>query len=397
MAKHVCPVCGQSALISTVTRSQLPAMQNYVYRRINDAVNAKNGRFDLRLCPDCGFAHNGCFDSALLDYDGGYDNDVPSAVMLSYYKELAAYLYKKNALDDGLVVDVGCGNGTFVKILCQLFPTVRALGIDPSYDGVPEAADGRITFVADVFSQKHVRERPSLVICRHVLEHIPDPVAFLRSIHASLRCFKDVPLFFEVPDANWIIENNAFWDFCYEHCNYFTSDSLARALELAQFTPGIAQSAYGDQYLWIEAGMSKQTPPFSNSSQRTLPVVEKFHRYVETELSLISGIRQQLQQLKNDGRSIAIWGMATKGVVFSFLVDRDKTLIDFCIDVNENKQRCFVPLTGHAIQAPDALAATARRSLVVVVMNLNYLSEIKQTCNQLALAPMFVDANGNQV
>jgi hypothetical protein len=30
-------------------------------------------------------------------------------------------------------------------------------------------------------------------------------------------------------------------------------------------------------------------------------------------------------------------------------------------------------------------------------MNLNYLSEIKETCKTLSLAPMFLDAGGNEV
>jgi transcription elongation factor Elf1 len=49
-----CPVCGRAGLVSTVKRSQLPAMQNYVYRRIDLARNAKQGRLDLAVCPGCG-------------------------------------------------------------------------------------------------------------------------------------------------------------------------------------------------------------------------------------------------------------------------------------------------------------------------------------------------------
>jgi hypothetical protein len=51
-------------------------------------------------------------------------------------------------------------------------------------------------------------------------------------------------------------------------------------------------------------------------------------------------VRQSVRELKSDGRTVALWGMATKGVLFSLLTDPDALLIDHCIDVNPNKQDC---------------------------------------------------------
>lgn len=394
-----CPVCGRAGLVSTVKRSQLPAMQNYVYRRIDLARNAKQGRLDLAVCPGCGFAHNALFDSKLLDYDEGYDNSVPSEVMLEYYREIATYLHGSYPLDGGLVIDVGCGNGTLLKTLCGMFPATRGLGVDPSYTGPSLAVDGRVEFVTDVFSREYVRTRPSLVLCRHVLEHIPDPVSFLRSIQSSLEAFAGTPLFLEVPDTNWIIENDAFWDFCYEHCNYFTPGSLAMALQLAQCAPHATRSAYGKQYTWVEARTAPEplAPGAALESHPQTNLAENLGRYAEREISLISRAAKQLRKVKREGWSITVWGMATKGVVFSFLMDADRTLIDFCIDVNENKWGCFVPLTGHLIEGPEVLRKEGSRPLAIVVMNLNYLSEIKDMCRTLALRPMFLDAQSNKL
>jgi hypothetical protein len=76
--------------------------------------------------------------------------------------------------------------------------------------------------------------------------------------------------------------------------------------------------------------------------------------------------------------------MATKGVIFSLLVDPDASLIEYCIDVNANKQGCFVPLTGHAISAPTALRSSSR-PVSVMVMNENYRDEIAATCREIGI------------
>lgn len=90
-------------------------MQNYVFRRADLARAAKSGQFDLNICRACRFAHNICFDPALLNHDQGYDNSVPSSVMTAYYKEIATYLHEEYSLDDGLVLDIGCGKAEFPK------------------------------------------------------------------------------------------------------------------------------------------------------------------------------------------------------------------------------------------------------------------------------------------
>ena len=89
--------------------------------------------------------------------------------------------------------------------------------------------------------------------------------------------------------------------------------------------------------------------------------------------------------------------MATKGVIFSNLVDPDANLIDYCIDVNLKKQGCFVPHTAHKIYPPEILNQANKKNLVVIVMNLNYLDEIRKKCDSLSLKATFLDANAKKL
>ena len=389
-----CPVCAGVDLERTVERPQIPAMQNYVFRTAEHARVAKVGRLCLAVCRGCGFAFNCEFEPALLDYDQGYDNSVPSSVMGDYYEVLAEYLNATYLHNEGLIVDVGCGKGTFLQTLCQRFPRVRGLGIDPSYEGPLRDSTADLRFIRDMFAESQLTELPSLVICRHVLEHMSRPVEFLQSLRAAAQVFPGVPFFVEVPDLNWIVQHQAFWDFCYEHCNYFTPTSLANALRIAGFRTTQSRTSFGDQYIWLEAvseTMSVGEPLLRDDGEQ---LVNRLQQYKQAEQVLIEQARGRLTQLKQQQWKIALWGMATKGVLFSCLVDPEHRLIDYCVDINRNKQGCFVPVTGHRIESPDVLPLEFANRLAIVVMNENYLKEIETTCRGRGLYPMFVSANG---
>jgi hypothetical protein len=385
-----CPVCRGNRVVDTVRRERLPVMQNYVYRTRASAMSAPQGAFTLAVCRDCDFAWNRSFDPALLTYDEGYDNAVPSAVMDAYYREIVEFLRAHYALEDGLVVDVGCGNGAFLKLVCESVPGCRGLGVDPALKEDRSDLDGRIVLRKDVFKPEHVAEPPSLVASRHVLEHIPHPVGFLGGIRSAVARRGGSPCFFEVPDLGWIVEHESFWDFCYEHCNYFTQASFAAALREAGLAPSWAREAFGAQYLWLAAGADPTAQSSDHGPATPGGLSDRLAAYAADEDASIRAATERLRAWKDDGVTVAVWGMATKGVLFSLLVDPDATTIDFCVDINENKQGCFVPLTGHRIDAPEALRAARDQSLVVLVMNENYSAEIERSCRDMGLEPTLV-------
>jgi hypothetical protein len=115
-------------------------------------------------------------------------------------------------------------------------------------------------------------------------------------------------------------------------------------------------------------------------------LVERLQAYAAAESERISTMRRRIVDLRRSGFAVAVWGMATKGVLFANLVDPDGTLIDHCIDANVNKQGCFVPVTGHRIRAPLELRAKgAGRPIAIFVMNDNYRIEIEAACRELGV------------
>jgi SAM-dependent methyltransferase len=370
-------------------------MQNIVYDNAELARESACGRFTLATCQGCGHTYNSSFEPQLVAYDRQYNNRVPSAVMNRYYEEISDYLFHKYNLLSGSIVDVGCGKGTFLKILFHKYEQLNGIGIDPSYEDVFEdALDGRLTFIRSFFKSDHLHSRPALLVCRHVLEHIFDLKAFLESIHTALDAWLPVPFFIEVPDLNWIIKNNAFWDFCFEHCNYFTENTIADCLRLNGFEINKISPAFGGQYLWVEGFIEpstplKQTPSKSPGQMLT----RRLQDYYLKEQQTVSRVHGYLKRKKLDNYKIVIWGMATKGVLFNYLIDRDSQLVDYCIDINQDKQGKYLPCTAKLISDPSCIAKMPGR-LMIVIMNPNYRNEIIAQCKEYKIKAEFIDLHG---
>lgn len=194
-------------------------------------------------------------------------------------------------------------------------------------------------------SQKLIN--PGLIACRHVIEHLQNPVTFLQIIRKQI---KNNPLiFFETPRFEWILENNAFYDFFYEHCNYFTEESI--------------------RILFFRAGFDviEIIPSFKNQYQLIFARPKKYNRNI-TDLQ----IKNDLEKFKN----IAIWGAGAKGVTLCNMLDNVKCVID----INPNKQNCFIPKSGIPILSLKNAMLKYKLDLILVV-NPNYLKEVKNMIN----------------
>jgi len=389
--KKCCPIC-KSESIEVLFESHVPVLQNRVYEIKNEAINCHQGIINLAHCNDCNFSFNASFDESKIVYDEEYDNAVPSKLFADYYQSIGEYLYKKYNLENGVVYDIGCGKGTFLKMLCSLYPNIKGVGIDPSYEGDLNPMEN-LTFIREFFKHEQVTDAPNLILSRHVFEHIEFPKDFLEIIREPIINYPNVPVFIEVPDFNWIVENKTFWDLCYEHCNYFSEKSLAEVFNhsWAQLTK--ITKSFNDQYLWVEGIFNPTNEikalyhPFEIKSKGIYEFIDSIQLAKQKVLQLI------LDYKSKDYQTV-VWGMATKGVIFTNNMDANATLIDFCIDINQEKQQKYSPISGHLIQSPTVLSTLKEQKVVIIVMNPNYVAEIKQAVHEYIQEAIFMDAHG---
>jgi len=325
--------------------SGLPVFQNKMFADRGSAISCPRG--DIRLVQDMGtgLIYNAAFD--VLEYDADYQNEQAcSAVFQQHLSDVKAIIDRHFA--GKTLIEVGCGKGYFLEYLHRAGFMIT--GIDPAYEGSnPDVLKARFESGLGLTADG--------VILRHVLEHIPEPLAFLTSIAAANG--EKGKIYIEVPCLDWIAEHRAWFDIFYEHVNYFRLADFNRIFGTVHQSGHI----FGGQYLYVIADLaSLHKPSMESGDEFSLPA---------DFLPDIEGIAAIAKNRRN-----VIWGGASKGVIFSLYLQRAGITVDGVIDINPAKQHKYIAATGLQILRPDEGIEMLRDDDNVFVMNSNYLQEI---------------------
>jgi hypothetical protein len=178
---------------------------------------------------------------------------------------------------------------------------------------------------------------------------------------------------FEIPDAERIFAERAFWDIYYEHCNYFTERTVRYAFELAGFEVLRASRVYDNQYLIIEA---RPRAPGAKASapQPDKDLLVHYKQFASDVQTAMQCCLASIAKLKLAGQPLILWQGAAKTVGFMAALP-DHSAIDGAIDLSPHRQGRFLPGSGLPIYAPEELRRLKPR--YVVLMNPVYLDEVR--------------------
>mgnify|MGYP001383975022 CR=1 FL=1 len=382
---YQCPICGTQAANEFLRRENVPVHQNFLFEIEQDAVNIARGILSIAICHYCGFVFNADFDESLLSYDEKYENTQSySHVFEKYLDESVDYLVNKKGVKNQHVVEVGCGKGHFLQKLVEQGGN-SGIGFDPSYIGPLEKLGGKLNFKRNFFDETSADLVADIIICRHVIEHIGNPLGMLGAVRRALVNSPHAQVFFETPDVAWILKNQVVWDFFYEHCSYFSRPSIRLAFEKSGFLVDEIKTIFGNQYFWIEARPTME--PRLLSLKNVDSLVELAQKFSEVNVKLLALWKEKLIKIRAHG-NIAIWGAGAKGVTFANLCDPEMELISYIIDINPQKQNKYLPGTGHPIVGYHELLQKNIRS--IIILNPNYRREIENLLEQSGASDMMI-------
>lgn len=135
--------------------------------------------------------------------------------------------------------DIGCGGVYLLQKVRE--QGLRVKGIDPSPVTAAAGKKAGIEIVPDFYPSPSLTESFDVLFHYDVLEHVEDPVAFLRAHHANLSSHG--ALIFAVPDCSHHIALGDVSMLLHEHLNYFDSESLAHVVRAAGFDPLLLEPA----------------------------------------------------------------------------------------------------------------------------------------------------------
>jgi SAM-dependent methyltransferase len=351
-----------------------------------EAVSFPTGDVRLGFCEDCGFIYNTAFVRQLVEYSSRCEETQGfSPFFREWHEGLARRLIDRYSLHGKKIIEIGCGKGEFLALLCDLGDN-RGIGFDPAYipeRTAPESAS-RIHFVTDFYTENHTGLQADFLCCKMTLEHIPDTAEFIRMVRRSLGDSPNTSVFFQVPDVMRILEEGAFWDIYYEHCSYFSAGSLARLFRHAGFDVLDAGQEYRGQYVTVEARASDgDAPPLAaeDDLEKLKMLVRSFEIRVPAR---IAEWRKRLKDYREKGLKTVVWGAGSKGVTFLSTLDVPDA-VDYVVDINPNMWAHYMAKTGREIIPPSALRDY--RPDVVIVMNPVYREEIVAELAKMGLRP----------
>jgi SAM-dependent methyltransferase len=383
--QNLCPVCLSSDLRAFFEMSNVPISCNTKWPSRNAALNCPKGNIKLAFCPTCSFIMNVDFEPSRLEYTEAYGNPLHfSPYFQDYAHSLAERLIKQYRLYDKDIIEIGCGNGYFLQLLCQIGNN-RGVGFDPAHVNKEKLSTkkGQVKFIQDYYSERYSNYQGDFIVCRQTLEHIHNPINFLRMIRRTIGNREDTNLLFEVPNSTQIFHEMFIWDIIYEHCSYFTSPSLSRTFSASGFHVDELIKDFGSQFLLIHARPGNQNTSIPNIENLTEAnsIAKDIESFKNNYQKKVEKCRYKLKKLEEKGQCTVIWGAGSKGVTFLNVLKDLK--IEYVVDINPTKQGMYIPGTGQQIVRPEFLREY--KADYIILMNPIYRHEIQQLTKEIGI------------
>lgn len=246
----------------------------------------------------------------------------------------------------GRLLDVGCGNGGFLKTFCRMYPGWSAVGseFDAKHRTQVEGIAGVEKLHAGPLEE--ITGKFDLISIIHVLEHIQKPVDLLRTLRGMLR-----------PGGSLLIQLpyyvlNPVELLVADHATHFSAPSLRRLLASAGWKSREMNSE------WIAKELSCVADVAEGPSDLAAEVDPEDFRLPLVAMDWIETFRKTARDAAADakvrGSAFGILGTAIVGV---WLAAELEGLVQFFVD--EDPARVGKSLEGIPVVAPGAIPAHA--------------------------------------
>ncbi len=351
-----CHVCGSHAVEEFEAYCRLP--------RVTSDCHAWPAGGRLGACRACGCIQKaidakwqgeigeiyGTYD--IYHQSGGTEQQIfdPSGQAASRSARLSQRLLGELKLPaSGRLLDLGCGNGAFLRAFQKVCPAWALAGSE--LNDINKRAVESIPNVEQLYvgGLDAVPGEFNIVSMVHVLEHIPNPLEVLTGIRGKLK--DDGWLFIEVPD----VANNPFDLLVADHSTHFTLRTLRALVERA----GFEAVHCTNEWIAKELSIAARKAPAASAPAKT----ESDAAGVElasANLRWLEGALKRARELESEATQFGLFGTSIAGIwLFGALSGSPKFFVD------EDPLRAGKPLLNKPVHAPKDVAAG---STVYVVM-----------------------------
>jgi 2-polyprenyl-3-methyl-5-hydroxy-6-metoxy-1,4-benzoquinol methylase len=383
MKRSECMVCSGARLAEFIDLGDQPNGNNFLpAERVAEEVSFP---LAMMVCQDCWEVQIAEFPpQEVLFSDHPYLSGV-NAPVVAHFEQLAArVVYKLGLQPNDLVVDVGCNDGTLLKMFAK--QGLRTLGVDPSERPGQVAREQGITVFKQFWNGdtgKSLRQlglQPELITATAVFYHVPDLHDFCRGLIEVMG--PDSVFVVQGVNLKDLIEHNEFDHFYHEHSCIHSLGPLTRLfgqhglrIQDVEFS-----AIHGGSFI-LYVVREENLRPTSDAvaaaieAERAAGLYDRatytaFANRVETNMARLKAL---LIELKAAGKTVYALGAPVKGSTVLNYAGIGPELIELVTEVNQLKVGRVTPGTHIPVVDERALERVPDYYLVLAWNFLDFL------------------------
>lgn len=306
-------------------------------------------------CLQCRHLFNKAYDvsSWSLTYrHNALTNRPVHSTMLNYLDSVVSWV-GVDAVAGRRVVEVGAGTGVLSRKLAHHAQSVLVVEPNPRLT-IEDLPEENIELLNEPFRAALVKIPADVVICRQVLEHVADPLDLLEEMNRSL-----VPeglLYLEVPSAEYIEQQGAFFDLHNEHVQYFHRGNLLRLVARAGFALVREQQIKNGHDLGL---LLKKGPPLRDSCPPAQSTADLAQRLTDARAAW----NRRLGAMEGD---FILYGATSQGSAFlNALLHPER--VAAVLDDNAEHQGLALFTPGHLVPVEGIEWLTLKTASAVII------------------------------
>ncbi len=284
--------------------------------------------------------------------------------------------------ENSLVIEIASNDG----YLLQNFTgkNIPVMGIEPAQNIAKTAIEKNIPTLTKFFDSQLAKnlinegKSADLIIGNNVFAHVPLLNDFIIGLKTLLKPNGVITL--EFPHLLQLMKNNQFDTIYHEHFSYFSLITAKKIFEhhgLKIFDVEELSTHGGSLRLFIthfDNDQFNETLEINSVMEKEkkfgLTQINTYENFSKNILQIKTNLLNFLEKAKKNSKHIICYGAPAKGNTLLNYCKISKTLIDYTVDKNPNKQNLFLPGTHIPIFSPEKIKETKPDFILILPWNL---------------------------
>lgn len=360
-----CRTCNSTKIKSFLSLGTTPLANSLLSK--ND-LKEKEETFPLEVvfCTDCGLVQLGHVIKPEKMFSNYLYLTSYSSTMVEHLSEFAKEVVDLSGYKNGLVIDIGSNDGTFLENFKKMGFDV--LGVEPATNIAKTANESGIRTENVFFNKENAKKilkkygHAGIITGTNVFAHVDD----LDGLVEGVKVLIDDRGYFviESPYLPDLLEKNEFDTIYHEHLSYLSLKPLVvffnrRGMEVVEAKRTKIHG--GSIRLYVQKKSPNVKPKKSVEKllefekENAIDSFKTFTNFADKVVTLKKELLSLLAKLKKEGKTIAGYGASAKGNTLLNYAQIDYNTISFIVDKNPLKQGLYTPGSRIGIFPPEKL------------------------------------------